>query len=160
MSKVGVHWMFLHFIFFPLFLLLCWVEVHYGIYKSSYNITNISYFNSPPPPFSFICPCSHSWNSFNWSHFSIYINVYTVFAPYSPLHTLSPPFLPPTGANPQVGRYPSCSPILLKEKKCHFYLFKIAIPEVSVWLFQEYMHYNLNWFISSTFLLSTLVPVL
>jgi hypothetical protein len=30
---------------------VCWVGVHCGIYKSSYNI---SYLNSPPPPFSFI----------------------------------------------------------------------------------------------------------
>jgi hypothetical protein len=36
--------------------LLCWVEVHCGIHKSSYNISNISYLNSPPPSFSFISP--------------------------------------------------------------------------------------------------------
>jgi hypothetical protein len=33
--------------FFP--LLLCWVGVHCGIYKGSYNVSNISYLNSPPP---------------------------------------------------------------------------------------------------------------
>jgi hypothetical protein len=31
-----------------LFLLLCWVGVHCGIYKSSYNVSNISYLNSLP----------------------------------------------------------------------------------------------------------------
>jgi hypothetical protein len=36
--------------------------------------------NPSPPP---------SWNSFN--HFSIYIHVSSVFVPYSPSHTLSPP---------------------------------------------------------------------
>jgi hypothetical protein len=35
------------------FLLLYWVGVHCGIYKSSY-MSNISYLNSPSPPFSFI----------------------------------------------------------------------------------------------------------
>jgi hypothetical protein len=34
----------------------------------------------------------HSWNSFNRSYFSIYVHVYTVFAPYSPSLSLpSPP---------------------------------------------------------------------
>jgi hypothetical protein len=32
---------------FILFLLLCWVGIHGGIYKGSYNISNISYLNSP-----------------------------------------------------------------------------------------------------------------
>jgi hypothetical protein len=36
-------------------------------------------------------PSPHSWNCFNRYHFSIYIPVYTVFIPYSPSHTLSPP---------------------------------------------------------------------
>jgi hypothetical protein len=38
-------------VFFP--LLLCWVRVHYGILKGSYNVSNISYFNSPSPLLSF-----------------------------------------------------------------------------------------------------------
>jgi hypothetical protein len=50
----------LHFFWYSYFLffllLLCWVEIHCGIYKSSYNISNISFLNSPPPPFSFISP--------------------------------------------------------------------------------------------------------
>jgi hypothetical protein len=45
--------------------------------------------NSPTPPFSFTC-FPHSWNSFTRSHFSIYLHVYTVFAPYSPSYTLTP----------------------------------------------------------------------
>jgi hypothetical protein len=35
------------------FLLLGWVGVHHGIYKSSYHVSKISYFNSPPLPLSF-----------------------------------------------------------------------------------------------------------
>jgi hypothetical protein len=31
-----------------------WEGVRCGIYKSSYNISNISYLTSPPPSFSFI----------------------------------------------------------------------------------------------------------
>jgi hypothetical protein len=53
-----------------LFLLLCCMGVHCGLYKSSYNISNISYLNSPPPSFSFISPSLHSKNSFNRYHFS------------------------------------------------------------------------------------------
>jgi hypothetical protein len=42
----------LSFSFFLIFF-LCWVGVHCGIYKTSYNVSNISHLNSPPPPFSF-----------------------------------------------------------------------------------------------------------
>jgi hypothetical protein len=46
-----------------------------------------------------LSPSPHSWNSFNSSHFSIYINVYTIFAPYSPSYTLSPNPPLSTGTN-------------------------------------------------------------
>jgi hypothetical protein len=100
---------------FFLFLLFFWIGLHHGIYKGSYNISNISYLNSPPPPFSFISHppnththahthththTHHSWNSFNRYHFSIYIHVHTIL-PYSPSYTLSPPppHPTPTGIN-------------------------------------------------------------
>jgi hypothetical protein len=70
--------------FFLIFLLWCWVGVHCGIYKNSFNILNISQLESPPPSLSFILPSSHSWNSCNRSHFFIYICVYTLHSPYSP----------------------------------------------------------------------------
>jgi hypothetical protein len=41
-----------------------------------------------------------------------------------------------------------------------FCLFKIATQGLSLWDFQAYVHYSLIWFISSIFLLSTLVPFL
>jgi hypothetical protein len=77
-------------------LLLCWVGVHCGIYiyKSSYNVSNISYLNSPPPPLSFIILPQFLEQFQQVSLFCIYTHVYTVFAPYSssysPCH-LSPP---------------------------------------------------------------------
>jgi hypothetical protein len=83
--------------FFP--LLLCWVGAHCDIYKGSYNISNISHLNSPPPQLPFISS-SNSWNIFNTYHFCMYIHVYTSFALYSPSYLLSPPLPPPTGANP------------------------------------------------------------
>jgi hypothetical protein len=67
----------------------CCAGVHCGIYKSSYNISSISYSNSFPQLFSFISSSPYSWNSFNRSHFSIYIHVYRVFAPCSPFYTFS-----------------------------------------------------------------------
>jgi hypothetical protein len=47
--------------YFPIlkiiFLLFsCWVRVNSDIYKGYYNVSDISYLNSPPPPLSFIPP--------------------------------------------------------------------------------------------------------
>jgi hypothetical protein len=68
--------------------------VHCNIYKCSYNVSNISYLNSPPALLS-----PYSWNSFNSCHFCIYIHVYTLFAPYSSSYPIPCHLLPPTGAN-------------------------------------------------------------
>jgi hypothetical protein len=143
------------------FFFIVVLGAHCGIYKGSYNILNISYLNSSPPSFSFIPSSIHSWNSFSRSHFSIYIHVYTVCAPYSPYYTFSSHPAPHTGTN-----FPdrTCSDLLfsnlVKEKKWNFCLFKIAIHRVPLWHFQVYMYHNPNFFISSIFLLSTLVPFL
>jgi hypothetical protein len=45
-----------------------------------------------------------------------------------------------------------------RRKKMTFWLFKIATQEVSLWHFHISMYYSLVWFISSIFLLFTLVP--
>jgi hypothetical protein len=45
-----------------------------------------------------------------------------------------------------------------RKKKCHYFLFKIALQGVSLWHFHVRMYYNPNWFISSILLLFTLVP--
>jgi hypothetical protein len=60
----------LHYFFFIVLV------VHCGIHKSSYNI---SYLNSTHSSFSFINLLSpHYWNSFNRSHFPIYLHVYSI----------------------------------------------------------------------------------
>jgi hypothetical protein len=71
------------------------------IYKSSENVLNVSYLNSPPSPISFIpSPPPHSWNSFSGCHFYFCLYVYTVFAPYSSSCTLSSPLPPIHWYNP------------------------------------------------------------
>jgi hypothetical protein len=102
--------------------LLCWVGAHCGIYNSSY-------LNSSSPSF---------WNSCNRFHFSIYTHVYTVFAPYSPSHTLSPSPSPlPMVPTPSSRQYLFCPPVLqfVKEKKWHFCLFKIALWHFSLYIY-------------------------
>jgi hypothetical protein len=77
-----------------------------------------------------LSPLPHSCNSFIRSHFSIFIPVYTVFAPYSPSYTLSLYPLPCTRTNSQTGPVlPSCS-LFLKKKKRHFCLLKVALQVV------------------------------
>jgi hypothetical protein len=46
---------FLLFLFY-LVLLFYWVGIHCDIYKSSYNISNISHLNSPPSTIILYCP--------------------------------------------------------------------------------------------------------
>jgi hypothetical protein len=41
-----------------------------------------------------------------------------------------------------------------------FFCLRQLYSEFSLWHFHVYMYYNLNWFISSIFLLSTLAPFL
>jgi hypothetical protein len=130
------------------------VEVNWGIYKSSYHVSNTLYLNSRPPPFSFTPhPLPHSWDSFNRYHFSIYIHVYTVFASYSLSHTLSSP-LPSSQwyQSTQEGHFtPPILDFVKETKKRHLSLFKIATQEISLWYFHTHMHYNLNWFIHRFF---------
>jgi hypothetical protein len=105
--------------------LLCWVEVHWSIYKGSYNVPNISYLNSSPT-LLFYHPSPDSWNSFNRYHFYVHLHVYTFFAPYSSSSFcqcyLPLPLVPtahlsmPTPTSRQKPVPPSCSLILWKKK--------------------------------------------
>jgi hypothetical protein len=83
-----------------------------------------------------------------------------IHPPMSFLHLLS---LPHWYQQPQAGSVlPSCYLIFAKErkKKLHFFLFKIPTEGVLLWHFHVYMYYSLILFISSNYLLSTLVPFL
>jgi hypothetical protein len=83
-SKSGRNWVRHEYSNFEnFFLLLCCVGVHCSIYKGSYNVSNISYLNSPPALLSISFLSPNSWNSFNRYHFCIYVYVYTLFALYS-----------------------------------------------------------------------------
>jgi hypothetical protein len=78
--------------------------------------------NSFPPSF-FIPSFPHSWDSFNRSHFFMYIHVYTVFELCSPFHSLSL-LTPHTGTNPQ----PHAGPVL-------YYCFLILSKKKVTFLF-------------------------
>jgi hypothetical protein len=58
-----------------------------GLHYKNFTLYH-SWIHSPSIIFLYP-PYPHSWNSFNRSHFSIYIHVYKIFAPYSPSYTLS-----------------------------------------------------------------------
>jgi hypothetical protein len=121
-------------------------RAHCGIYKSSYNISNISYLNSLSPLF-FFAPLSPIPGVVSTGlYFSIYIYVYTVFALYSPSYTLSPP--PPSSHWYQLPSredlfYP---PILwfCKWKKNFFCLFKIPTQGVC-WDWFRHSHIAKSW---------------
>jgi hypothetical protein len=110
----------------------------------------------------------HSWNSFNKSHFSIYIHMCIIFSQYSPSHPLSL-YLPlPLVPTPQTGVVlPSCSPFLFKNEDSYTGSFFVTFPYIYIHVYicmYVYVHicvyYNPNWLIPSIFLLSTLVPFL
>jgi hypothetical protein len=56
-------------------------------FTNVFTISNIPYLNSP---LHHTTLSSHSWNSFNRYHFSIYIHIYTVFVQYSLSRALFP----------------------------------------------------------------------
>jgi hypothetical protein len=80
-------------------------------------------------------PSPHSLNSFNRYHFSTYIYVDTVFAPYLP----SPWYHFPKQDLFQVNIIWLCK----KKQKMTVCLFKIATEGVSLWHFHIYVQYSL-----------------
>jgi uncharacterized membrane protein len=94
--KKDIYFILSFFHLFPyLFtLLLCWVGIPCGIYKGSYNESNISYLNSALSPFSFVRLSPDSRNSFKRYQFCIYIHMYILFALYSFSYPLFPPHSP------------------------------------------------------------------
>jgi hypothetical protein len=96
LKRVKEMWLFLSdsyylFIFIVLGYIVGFTKVLtiYQVYHSWIHPLHLSPL-SPP----------HPWNSFNRSHFSIYIHVCTVFGLYSSLYTLCPHPPPPTVPTP------------------------------------------------------------
>jgi hypothetical protein len=87
--------------------LLSWVDIHCGIYKNFYNVSNISYLNSPPPQLSLFLPSPYSWNSFSKYHFWIFTHVSTLLCT---VFTLLLPFLSSPSLPPPHWRF--CSGLL------------------------------------------------
>jgi hypothetical protein len=145
---------------FLFFLLLCVVWVHCSIYKGSYNVSNISYMNSNPPLLSFI-PLPWFLEQFQQVSFC------TIFI----LLPLSPTLLPPVPTLPYPIPCKTCSvhpPDLwfcrrknIKDKKRNMIFLlvwgKDDTDGVSLCCFHPYMYYNLDWFVSSLTLHSSLV---
>jgi hypothetical protein len=71
-----------------------------------YNVSNISYMNSPPQLFLIPLP-SKSWSSFNRCYICMRLYVYTFFVLSSPFYPFPQYLPPPTGVSPH-----SCSLIL------------------------------------------------
>jgi hypothetical protein len=110
--------------------------------------------NSPAPPLSFISPPCIPGIVSTGNTFHL---LTCVHSNCTLLH-LSPPPSPPTGTNsPKQDLF---HPPALWKTIWHFCLFKIAIQGDSLWHFHVYMYYNMNWFISSIFLLSPLISFL
>jgi hypothetical protein len=106
-------------------------------------------------PLSLLSP---SWNSFIRCHFSIYIHVYTVFALYSLLHTLSSsPTLSLVSVSPDRTYSSFLFSDFAKENNDIFVCLRYLHREFP---FHVYMYYNLNLFIYTLFLLCTLISYL
>jgi hypothetical protein len=89
------------------FLLLCWVGVHCGIYKSFYNVSNIPYLNSLPPPTTLLYS-PYLPGIVSTGIIFVFAYMYTQYLYHSHPPTPFPCHLPPpTGTTP-----PSCSLIL------------------------------------------------
>jgi hypothetical protein len=117
---------FIYVYLFTYFLLLCWVWVCCGIYKMSYNVSNISYLNSPLPLLSFIPSFPQFLETFEQYLFSftyICAHFYTIFTLLPPFPTTSPLPLVWTPISPgQDLFYP---PLILKKRKEK--IFKMSV---------------------------------
>jgi hypothetical protein len=138
------------------FLLLFWGYLwNLQVYHTEFTPSNHSPLSFPPTIpgivlisliFPFTCMCTQ------------YLHHIHPLWPYP--HLLPLPLVP--SPNPTLADK-TCSVLLfsdfVKEKKMKF-LFKKATQGVFLWHLHVYMYYNPNWFVSSIFLLSTLVPFL
>jgi hypothetical protein len=65
------------------------VVLGYMVAYTKVSTLCIKYLNWSPPPLLYLPPPSHSWNTFNRSHFSIYILMYKVCTIFTLLHLFS-----------------------------------------------------------------------
>jgi hypothetical protein len=142
------YWILFVFSFFFFFYSIVVLGVCCNICKSSYNISLLS---SAPPLFSFIL----FLKQFQQVSFFCLQHEYMIFSLLSASFTLSFPL--PLVPTPRQDCFTFLFYIFIKK---HFCLFKIAVQGASLWHFHVYVYYNLNWFMPSIFLLSTLVPFL
>jgi hypothetical protein len=139
------------------YFLLFWEKEHCGSYKSSYSISHMSYLHSLTPSFSFIPPFLEWFQQVTFFLIHTCVQrICTIFTLPCPFPTSSPLLLVPTHSGTVYSAL--LLSYFVNEKKWPFCLFKIHIQGLSLLHLHIYMYYNQNWFISSIFLLSTLVP--
>jgi hypothetical protein len=107
--------------YFTFLLLLFW-----GYIVTFTQVLTVYHSEFTLPSFSFVPPSTHSWDSFNRSHFSIFTYVYIILPSDLSSYTLSP-HPPPTTGTKLPDR--TCSALLFsffvkKKKNWHFCLFK------------------------------------
>jgi hypothetical protein len=99
-----------------------------------YNIIKCTTFEINLFTFLLFSPFLNSGKSFNRYNFSIYIDVYTVFATRSPSHDpeLLPPLVPIHSGRTCYALLFSNFALKKEKKKMTFFLFKIAVQGVSL----------------------------
>jgi hypothetical protein len=127
-SSDSTHWecverrvvlLLLHYYYYYYYYILVFYCVGSGYIVAFTNLMIYQIYHSWIHPLhcSPLSSLPHSRISFIRSHFFIYIHVYTVFAPYSPSHTVSPPPPPSHRYQPRRQDLFSCS-------DCpHYFLF-------------------------------------
>jgi hypothetical protein len=159
MSKKNTYYLkLILFLIIQFIIFYCSVGVHCGIYKNIYNISNISYFNSPPPSFSFFSSSLHFWNSFSRYHFSIYMHVYTIFTLYSTYVCSFPisfllPLVPTPPTQKDLFCFPvlwfckrktdifACSGLLYREFPCSTYMYVYIYMYIYIYIYMEVFIY-------------------
>jgi hypothetical protein len=126
-------------IFFFFYIVV--LGVHCGIYKRSYNITNIPYLNSLPPSLSFISPYAISGTGSTGLIFPFTCMCIHYLYHIHPL-TPFPHILPSSTGTKSLRQNMFCLLFsdFVKEKKWHLCLFQITIWEVSLFFFQYYYY--------------------
>jgi hypothetical protein len=159
--SVRIFYSFIHLFSFSVVL----GGVHCGIYKSSYNVSNISYLNSSPQPLSFIVPPWLMEQFQQVSFFHLHTCLYITWTLFTLLSLpLPPPLLhccPHPAPQHLLGLFilQFCRWKEIKDKKknmtfCKFEI-KLATQGASLCCFHAYMF--TNWFTSSSSLHSSLV---